>query len=622
MVMKLKKFRIKNYKSIKDSDYCWLASDLTTLAGKNESGKTAILEALRDFDTDVKKLPDEALPLDESGKPVIEMCFDVEKEILDEASQEIGIAIENDTCELIAKKGLTILKLYDGSYKLGKDIFDALNKQIDETNQQHIKKIQSIIGELRKIKQLKDIVKPKLTGTTEAIQQAVTQYINQVNAQLPSVPAKEAEEHKINAKIAELSTENNSLQKESPADKFLAEIVQYTPNFIFFSDFSDILPFEIPLLEAKNNETVQDFAKVANIDLDRIIQTPDKQKRRNLLRNHSAVISGDFRDYWGQDKLRLIAETDADNLLLGVEEEGKTQVFKVGQRSKGLQWFLSFYLRLNARQEGTNIILIDEPGLYLHAKAQQDVLKVLEKISENVQVIFTTHSPYLIDTNRLDRVRLLLKDKRTGTRVENKIHKDADSDTLTPIITAIGLDLTHDFSIAGKHNVLLEGPSDYYYLQALREYMPKCLDNTLSLIPCMGATKIPHLASLLIGWDLPFVAVLDNDNGGKQIKKKLSTKLRIANTSIIYLSEEKDYCIEDLFTKDDFNKYVVGDEKNNKPNMLNSKFVKDKKLDKVLLAKQFFEKVKSDKAKVGLSSETIGSFKNVFDKIARAFNLP
>jgi len=67
--MKLKKFRIKNYKSIKDSDWCWLASDVTTLAGKNESGKSGILEALRDFDTDIATVPDEAMPLDDNSNP-------------------------------------------------------------------------------------------------------------------------------------------------------------------------------------------------------------------------------------------------------------------------------------------------------------------------------------------------------------------------------------------------------------------------------------------------------------------------------------------------------------------------------------------------------------------------
>ena len=143
------------------------------------------------------------------------------------------------------------------------------------------------------------------------------------------------------------------------------------------------------------------------------------------------------------------------------------------------------------------MILIDEPGLYLHSKAQKDVLKVFEILSDESQVIISTHSPYLIDAQRLDRVRLILKDDQTGTRIENKIHKDADTETLTPIMTAIGLDLSSDFSIAGKKNVLLEGISDYYFMQALRE---QTKGNKANFIPCVGATKIPQLASLLIGW--------------------------------------------------------------------------------------------------------------------------
>jgi len=618
--MKLKKFRINNYKSIKDSDYCWLASDLTTLAGKNESGKTAILEALRDFNTDVEKIPDEAIPLDESGEPVIEMCFETTKEIIDKIMGKADIQIDKNTLELLTGNGLTILKLRDAGYRLSKNIYQGLNKQEDKTAQLHIERIQSIVDELNNIKQLEGVAKPKLSGAPETVQQAVTQYINQINTQLPSVPPEEAEAHKVSEKITELNSEKNSLQKENRAEKFLNAALECLPNFIFFSDFADILPFEIPLAQARSHETVQDFAKVANIDLEKVIQTPDKQRRRNLLRGHSAELSGDFMTYWGQDKLTLIAETDADNLLLGVEEEGKTQFFKVEQRSKGLQWFLSFYLRLNAQQESDSIILIDEPALYLHAKAQRDVLKVLEKISEEVPVIFTTHSPYLIDANRFDRVRLVLKDKKNGTRIENKIHKDADIETLTPIITAIGLDIARDFSIPGKHNVLLEGPSDYYYLQALRGYVSKYQNNELSLIPCMGATKIPQLASLLIGWDLPFVAVLDNDNEGKQIGKKLSKKLRVTDKNIIYVSEEKDYRIEDLFTKDDFNKFVLEDEENNDPNILNSKFLKNQRLDKVLLAKEFFERAKNNKSKVNLSPETIGHFKNILSKIVEGSN--
>ena len=80
--MKIKKFRIKNYKSIKSSDWCYLAPDITILAGKNESGKTGILEALRDFDSGIPNIPDTAKPLDSDNEPVIEVCFEIENEML------------------------------------------------------------------------------------------------------------------------------------------------------------------------------------------------------------------------------------------------------------------------------------------------------------------------------------------------------------------------------------------------------------------------------------------------------------------------------------------------------------------------------------------------------------
>ncbi|MBI3600717.1 MAG: AAA family ATPase [Nitrospinae bacterium] len=96
---KLIKFRIKNYKSIKDSGWCWLASDLTILAGKNESGKTAILEALRDFYDSAKNLkypegpPREVIPLDGNENPIIEMCFEVEEDFSDKIGKATGITL-------------------------------------------------------------------------------------------------------------------------------------------------------------------------------------------------------------------------------------------------------------------------------------------------------------------------------------------------------------------------------------------------------------------------------------------------------------------------------------------------------------------------------------------------
>lgn len=617
--MKLLKFRTQYYKSIKDSGYCWLASDLTTLAGKNESGKSAILESLRDFDTNIEIIPDSALPLDDGGEPIIELCFEVEKNDLDEISKETGILLSKELRDLLAKEGLSISKHKDGSYSFITQVNDLLNKESHDVNQQCFKKVKQAIEKIKKVEQVASIVDPQIDEDVENSEQAINQFIAQINALIDTIPD-EAKKQQINESVATITAEIAGLQKESAVNKFLDEVKQYIPNFIFFSDFEDILPFELPLAEATQHKTIQDFAKVANLDLDQVIQTTDTQRRRNILSKHSAVISGDFMGYWGQNKLDLIAEPDGDKLRLGIKEDGKTILFKPEQRSKGFQWFLSFFLRLSAEKNSVNIILIDEPGLYLHAKAQKDVLKVLEEVSREAQVLFSTHSPYLIDAERLDRIRLVIKDE-SGTKVENKIHKGADKETLTPIITTIGLDLSQEFSIAGKKNVVLEGISDYYYFQALKDFLPKTTKGIdANLIPCCGASKIPQIISLLIGWDLEFVSVLDNDAEGKKIAKELREKLLVDEKKIIPILEQDNLAIEDLFTHDDFNSFVMDELENDDTNISNSKFIKDQKIDKVLLSKKFLDKVKTNKDEIKLSQSTIDNFKTIFENIEKCFS--
>ena len=615
--MKLLKFRIQHYKSIADSGWCWLASDVTTLAGKNESGKSAILEALRDFETDVKSIPDGAKPIDDSGKPMIEMCFEVGNMILDEIAAETSITTGKETREYISRNGATIIKYHDGKYDLEEEINTLFNDEQNESNAKRIEKIEQLLSNLSGVGSLSGITKPESEDDMTTLQKRVSVCLQEAAAYADSISEEETQQN-VYAVIEALKTENDALNNEDVARKFVDELVRHTPYFIFFSDFSDILPFELPLTEAKKHKTVQDFAKLAGLDLDKVINTSDSQWRRNELSKCSAKISGDFKGHWEQDEIDLVAEADGENLRLGVRESGDALLFKPEQRSKGFQWFLSFYLRLNAEQAETNVILIDEPGLYLHSKAQKDVLKVFETLSGESQVIISTHSPYLIDAQRLDRVRLILKDDQSGTRIENKIHKDADTETLTPIITAIGLDLAHDFSIAGKKNVLLEGISDYYFIQALREYLKT---NKANYIPCVGAPKISQLASLLIGWDLEFLAVLDNDAEGKRIAKELSEKLSIEQDRIIFISEKNGFAIEDLFTHDDFNNFVLEETKNEDATTANSKFLKNETLDKVLLAKKFFEKVKADKSGIKLLKETIEAFREVFEKIDKGFKV-
>lgn len=616
--MRLIKFRVRNYKSIKDSGWCHLASGITILAGKNESGKSATLEALQSFNLN-EPVPEDATPiLVDIKKPEVEMCFDIKAETLDEIAEESNATISQEMRKYILENGVTIIKHQDGFYKLESCLEDKISTLLNKERVAiHCEIVEEIVGDLSQIPKLSKVVKPNMDSeAVEIIQERVTQYINRAESEIPLIPEAIVQQL-ANREIERLKQENETLTEKPYRSEFLDKLIRHMPNILFFRE-SHILPFEVSFEEAKNHPAVQDFVKVSDLDLDEVIATrSNSQRLRNMLSEKSAEISGDFMGYWEQSKLDLVVEPGEANLRFGVKESESSLLFKPEQRSKGFQWFLSFYLRLGAEKDGEKIILIDEPGLYLHAKAQRDVLKVLEKISEESQVIFSTHSPYLIDAQHLDRIRLVLKNNKSGTQIENKIHKNTDSETLTPIITAIGLELSNDFSIAGRKNVLLEGISDYYYLRALSHYT-NVETNDWSFIPCAGASTTSKIASLLIGWDLEFLAVLDNDKAGKKVISEFENKLIPREKHIVFISNDRNSSIEDLFTYDDFNNFVLDEEINEDKKIKNSKFVKINR-DKVLLSKNFFEKVKKEQQGISLSENTVNNFKQVFEKIEAIF---
>ncbi len=108
------------------------------------------------------------------------------------------------------------------------------------------------------------------------------------------------------------------------------------------------------------------------------------------------------------------------------------------ERSRGFQWFFSFYITFFADTKGAGdaILLLDEPGLHLHARSQTDLLAHFEQDFGN-QIIYTTHSPFMVPTHRLDAVRTASMSEATGTTVSNKAEGDAR--TLYPLQAALAL---------------------------------------------------------------------------------------------------------------------------------------------------------------------------------------
>jgi predicted ATP-dependent endonuclease of OLD family len=243
------------------------------------------------------------------------------------------------------------------------------------------------------------------------------------------------------------------------------------------------------------------------------------------------------------------------------------------------------------------VILIDEPGLYLHAKAQRDILKNLEKAGGTAQVIFSTHSPYLIETDKLERIRLVEKLGEKGTVIQNKIHAASDKETLTPILTAIGLELNQGISNVDRiDNVIVEGASDYYYLNAFREILGAKGPNFIS---GGGAGNMPFVGTILQGWGCKVVYLYDSDQGYKDATKNLKSKW-VTITKEQLSKIPVDGGIEDVFSKNDFLKVVL-EEPPAAIEGRNSDYMKGK--DKVLTAKRWLEAVRSGKRRE-LSKET------------------
>jgi hypothetical protein len=288
------------------------------------------------------------------------------------------------------------------------------------------------------------------------------------------------------------------------------------------------------------------------------------------------------------------------------------------QRSKGFQWFVSFFSRLQGENLGDCIVLIDEPGLYLHGKAQKDLLAELERASDKVpQVIFSTHSPYMIDARRTERVRTVTRNEHVGTTVQNKIHADADLETVTPIMTAIGDAVGFGIPVGHGPNVVWEGPSDSLFIRAMAALLKQADISALNHIGCMGANNVPLLCSILHGWGAEYVAVFDNDNRGRETMDEMKKKFYV-DAPCMVVSDTEGACIEDLFSRKFFADEVV--QESVPAGKANSKHLKNAG-DKVIRAKLFFERIERGEA-CEIDDETKRNFLELFEKLRLTLGMP
>ena len=260
------------------------------------------------------------------------------------------------------------------------------------------------------------------------------------------------------------------------------------------------------------------------------------------------------------------------NLYLRIKNRkhrGVSTPFK--HRSRGFIWFFSFlvwfdsvkaqlFLAGQTKNVRDIILLLDEPALALHALAQNDFLNYIDNLAERHQVLYTTHSPFMIHSNRLNQIRMIMDKEKIGTTISENI-SESDDRTIFPLQAALGWTIAQNLFIS-KNNLLVEGVSELAYLQFVSSILERegkvGLRSDITIVPVGGIGNVCTFVSLL-GANGLNLAVLHDYKGSSEQKLDDLARQKILNQKhIINPSQFRDLKsigvngpasdIEDLFT--------------------------------------------------------------------------
>lgn len=311
--------------------------------------------------------------------------------------------------------------------------------------------------------------------------------------------------------------------------------------------------------KTKTSERVEEAKEV---DIEE--ESKNKKEREILLQSASTSLTTDFKEWWKQGEYKFRFQADGNHFRIWVSDDKRLEEIELEGRSKGLQWFFSFFLvfLVESKDSHSNcILLLDEPGISLHPMAQIDLINFFNSLSKENQLLYTTHSPFLVSPNNLSGVHAMY----IGEKGESVVSPDLRSNkkiaekSIYPIHAAIGITVSETL-LYGCQPVLVEGISDQIYLQLIKKYILSqgkyINDKEIVFIPTGGVKGMSPVIKILSGRenDLPYV-ILDSDKPGldkqKQLTNGMYSDAKEKVLSIASFIGEGEYEIEDLIPSDE-----------------------------------------------------------------------
>ena len=526
--MKLTRARVVNYRSIDDSSWVNI-DDVTALVGKNESGKTAFLQAIRKINS---------ISGDEDGFTI--------RDYPRKGYIKYKKIHEQSPCEVAqAEFELTPEEVGEIEANFGNGVL-ASNKVIVTKNYKNDRAWKIELSE-------SSSNSPNTNTFTQPSNPTPTSFQNPVQNIEPSIGVSE--------KIAEQFME------------------RWLPKFVYFDNYS-LMRGKISINELRErsenggplddaDRTFLSLLTLSGVSLEDLEKDLGYEDIKVELESASITITDEIFEYWQQNR-QLKVEFDVsqadprdpaplnDGKILHVRIENARHRVTVSfdERSKGFVWFfsfLSYFSHLEETETGDLIILLDEPGTALHAMAQKDFLRFMdERLSPRCQVLYSTHSPFMIDLDKLHRIRLVQDMDGVGTVIsDDAVHNDRE--TVFPLQMALGYQMAQTLFLA-PHCLMVNSPSDLIYLQVLGDMVTEVsgvrIDPRWVIIP-VGSTDNLSTFVTLLGDNYVSVAVMmdltpTNKEKIEAINKKNESEGENP-VKWVQVTRVRDADIEDLF---------------------------------------------------------------------------
>ena len=554
--MRLKAFKVQMYRPILDSG--WVdVDDITVIVGKNESGKTALLRALHKFNPfnpDAYTLDREWPRGHRRSQSLDQEALTARFEFEDEELREIAKVItsnESPSCVEIARS-------YNGEYKY------VLLPDDDVISPVRSEDVRALLGKLTSSEHAS-------TGLMEGLSQvrdqatdifessgivALGESISDYKDSIDSAVQEDSERDRAEGETAKGVLDQIGEVAETDHHRKRIEnlIADWIPTFIYMDDHK---PFrgsayldQVSQRRDADQATDEDktflmILEMAGLDFNQEVDrasSEDKEQRMLDMNDASSTLTRLLAGHWTQREYQVRFEADGHHVIAFVSDNVQTALVPLDERSKGFQWFFSFDTTFLYETNGTfrnAVILLDEPGLHLHAAAQRDLLVRLKEYAQGNQLIYTTHMPFMIDMERLDNIRVCVESENQGTTVSADFYA-ADEHARFPLQAALGLSISQSLFV-GPYNLVVEGITDFWLISTmatiLRSEERYTLDERVVITPCGGATKAAYVATMLIGQELNVIVLLDSDPEGKAAAEELIKKWVTKDKHVLLMGE-------------------------------------------------------------------------------------